>query len=131
MTTKLKDKQTSIAKVQDLLRTFATFPAPLLSRYILPLNFNVLSVLVRGLIRKIRQLRRFQNKAHLEDDVKMSWANCPTYIYAEHTSYMEALQQNWNFSLLPWSLEMFSNLFELFELLFNIFCQTDNDIQKY
>jgi hypothetical protein len=30
MTTKLKDKQTSIAMVQDLLRTFSTFPAPLL-----------------------------------------------------------------------------------------------------
>jgi hypothetical protein len=29
MTTKLKDKQTSIATVRDLLRTFATFPAPL------------------------------------------------------------------------------------------------------
>jgi hypothetical protein len=43
---------------------------------------------------------------------------------------MEALQQNLNFSLLPWSLEMFSNLFELFELLFNIFCQTDDDIQN-
>ncbi len=55
----------------------------------------------------------------------------PTYFYAEHTSYMEALQQNWNFSLLPWSLEMFSNLFELFELLFNIFFQTDDAIQNY
>jgi hypothetical protein len=31
MTTKLKDKQTSIATVRDLLQTFATFPAPLLS----------------------------------------------------------------------------------------------------
>jgi hypothetical protein len=28
MTTKLKDKQTLIATVRDLLRTFATFPAP-------------------------------------------------------------------------------------------------------
>jgi hypothetical protein len=33
MTTKLKGKQTSIAMVQDLLRTFATFPAPLLYYY--------------------------------------------------------------------------------------------------
>jgi hypothetical protein len=31
MTTKFKDKQTSIATVRDLLRTFATFPATLLS----------------------------------------------------------------------------------------------------
>jgi hypothetical protein len=31
MTTKIKDKQTSIATVRDLLRTFAIFPAPLLS----------------------------------------------------------------------------------------------------
>jgi hypothetical protein len=31
MTTKLKDKQTSIATVRDLLRRFATFPAPLFS----------------------------------------------------------------------------------------------------
>jgi hypothetical protein len=73
MTAKLKDIQTSIATVQDLLRTFATFPAPLLSHYRLPLNCNVLCVLVRGLIRKIRQLRkRFQDKEHLEDDVKIS-----------------------------------------------------------
>ena len=28
MITKLKDKQTSIATVRDLLQTFATFPAP-------------------------------------------------------------------------------------------------------
>jgi hypothetical protein len=38
MTTKLKDKQTSIATVRDLLRTFATFPAPLFSHCRLPLN---------------------------------------------------------------------------------------------
>ncbi len=37
MKTKLKDKQTSIATVRDLLRTFATFPAPLLSHCRLPL----------------------------------------------------------------------------------------------
>jgi hypothetical protein len=36
MTTKIKDKQTSIATVRDLLRTFATFAAPLLSYYRLP-----------------------------------------------------------------------------------------------
>ncbi len=81
---KLKDIQTLIATVRDLLRTFATFPAPILSHYRLPLNCNVLCVMVRGLIRKKRQLRRFQDKEHLEDDVKMSWANClffwrPTY----------------------------------------------------
>ncbi len=35
-TTKLKGKQTSIAVVRDLLRTFATFPAPMLSHYRLP-----------------------------------------------------------------------------------------------
>jgi hypothetical protein len=39
MTTKLKDKQTSIATVRDLLRTFSTFPAPLLSHYRLPLKY--------------------------------------------------------------------------------------------
>jgi hypothetical protein len=38
MTTKLKDKQTSIAIVRDLLRTFATFPAPLLSHCRLSFN---------------------------------------------------------------------------------------------
>jgi hypothetical protein len=38
MTTKLKDKQTSIATVRDLLRTFATFPAPLSSHCRLPLT---------------------------------------------------------------------------------------------
>jgi hypothetical protein len=37
-TAKFKDKQTSIAMVQDLLRTFATFPTPFLSRYRLPLK---------------------------------------------------------------------------------------------
>ncbi len=38
MTTKLKDKQTSLATVRDLLRTFATFPAPLFSHCRLPLK---------------------------------------------------------------------------------------------
>ncbi len=39
MTTKLKDKQTSIATVRDLLRTFATFSAsPLFSHCRLPLK---------------------------------------------------------------------------------------------
>jgi hypothetical protein len=38
MTTKLKDKQTSIATDRDLLRTFANFLAPLLSHCRLPLN---------------------------------------------------------------------------------------------
>jgi hypothetical protein len=41
MTTKLKDKQTLIATVRDLLRTFATFPAPLLSHCRLPLRPRV------------------------------------------------------------------------------------------
>ncbi len=38
MTTKLKDKHNSIATVRDLLRTFATFLAPLLCHYRLPLK---------------------------------------------------------------------------------------------
>jgi hypothetical protein len=37
-TVELKGKQTSIATVRDILRTFATFPAPLLSHYRLPLT---------------------------------------------------------------------------------------------
>jgi hypothetical protein len=37
MITKLKDKQTSITTVRDLLRTFATFPVPLFSHCRLPL----------------------------------------------------------------------------------------------
>ncbi len=41
-TSKLKDTQTVIATVRDLLRTFATFPAPLLSHCKLPLSSCVL-----------------------------------------------------------------------------------------
>jgi hypothetical protein len=37
MATKLKDKQTSIVTVRDLLQTFATFQAPLFSHCRLPL----------------------------------------------------------------------------------------------
>jgi hypothetical protein len=43
ITTKLKDKQTSIATVRDLLRTFATFPAPLLSHCRLPLSYCLIT----------------------------------------------------------------------------------------
>jgi hypothetical protein len=43
MTSKLKDKQTSIATVRDLLRAVATFPAPLFSHCRLPLMFLNLS----------------------------------------------------------------------------------------
>jgi hypothetical protein len=41
MTTKLKDNQTSITTVRDLLRTFATFPAP--PSFSLQTTFNDLS----------------------------------------------------------------------------------------
>jgi hypothetical protein len=44
--TKLKDKQTSIATVRDLLRTFATFPAPLFSHCRLPLNWTIASFII-------------------------------------------------------------------------------------
>ena len=41
MTTKIKDKQISLVKVRDLLQTFATFPAPILSHCRLPLIGHV------------------------------------------------------------------------------------------